>query len=121
MRVLYNAKIHTLDGDNPTATAIAIDQGRIIALGDDQKILSDFKGHTKPLNLGGSPVIPGLTDAHIHLQQYALNLQKIDCEVDSREECIRRVAERVQITSPGKWVSVPLPIWTKWLPTTPSI
>jgi predicted amidohydrolase YtcJ len=49
-------------------------------------------------------ILPGLTDAHLHLQHYALGLQKIDCETDTKEECLRRVAERVKNAKPGEWI-----------------
>ena len=48
--------------------------------------------------------MPGLTDAHIHLQNYSLGLAKVDCETETKEECLRRVAERVKTTKPGEWV-----------------
>ena len=104
MSILYNAKIYTLDGDFPTASAVAIDHGRIIALGDDQKILANFRSHSETINLGERTVIPGLIDSHIHLQQYALSLQKIDCETKEREECLRRIANQVQNSTDGEWV-----------------
>jgi len=49
-------------------------------------------------------VIPGLTDAHLHLEYYAFSLQKIDCETPTRQECLQRVAERVQNTPEGTWI-----------------
>ncbi|MBL7161391.1 MAG: amidohydrolase [Anaerolineales bacterium] len=104
MHILHNARIYTLDDKTPTATAIAIDRGRVLALGDDREILTQFGGGARTLNMDQHPVIPGLIDAHVHLQHYALGLQKIDCEVPTLEECIRRVAERVKTTPPGEWV-----------------
>ena len=56
------------------------------------------------IDLGGRFVLPGLTDAHIHLQAYSLGLQKVDCETATLEECLRRVADRVRITPPGEWI-----------------
>ena len=47
---------------------------------------------------------PELTDAHLHLKNYALSLKKIDCETDTKEECLRRVAERVKKAKPGEWI-----------------
>ena len=54
--------------------------------------------------MGGQVVLPGLTDAHIHLENYALGLQKVDCETATRQECLQRVAERVRLTPPGEWI-----------------
>lgn len=104
MIVLYNAKIYSLDRDRELSSAIAIEDGSITALGDDEKILTQFGRGAQTLNLGGAPVIPGLIDAHIHLQHYALSLDKIDCEVPTLDECLQLVAERAKTTPPGKWI-----------------
>ena len=104
MQILHNARIYTLDDKTPAATALAIDRGIVLALGDDREILTQFGGRAQTLNMDQHPVIPGLIDAHIHLQHYALGLQKINCEVPTFKECIRRVAERVKTTPPGEWV-----------------
>ena len=50
-------------------------------------------------------VIPGLTDAHIHLQHYALGLQKVECETATLAECLQHVADRAHTTRlvSGSW------------------
>lgn len=108
MIILYNAKVHTLDFNYPSASALAIDQGRILALGSDQEILARFGGvgqaNQRLYNLEGRVIIPGLTDAHIHLEHYALGLQKVDCETATQVECLERVARRARTTPAGSWV-----------------
>jgi predicted amidohydrolase YtcJ len=103
MLVIYNAKIHSLDPHNPSATAIALDRGRVIAIGTDEEILSLFKP-PNILNADGHTIIPGLTDAHIHLEASALSLQKVDCETPTRKMCLQKIAERVVTTPPGDWI-----------------
>jgi len=102
--ILYNAKIYTLDENNPTASAIVVNHGQIIALGSDDEILSQFGTGTSSLNLGQRALIPGLTDSHIHLKHYALSLMKINCDVTTRNECLRRVANQAKDTSSNKWI-----------------
>jgi predicted amidohydrolase YtcJ len=99
---LYNAKIYTLDPSRPVASALAIRDGRIAAIGAEDDIPAELK--RRPLNLEGQAVLPGLTDAHIHLEHYALGLKKIDCETATRQECLERVAERARRTPPGEWI-----------------
>ncbi len=103
MLVIYNADLHTFEPRQPSASAIAIDFGRVIAVGTDDEILSSFVT-TNKLNADGHTIIPGLTDAHIHLEDFALSLWKVDCETPSREECLQRFAARVITASPGEWV-----------------
>ena len=104
MQILYNAKIYTIDSNNPIATAIIIENGRVLAVGTDQEILSEFEGRVKPKNIEGKIIIPGLTDAHIHFENYALSLQKLDCEKPTREACLRVVTDHAHNTPPGEWI-----------------
>jgi len=103
MLVIHNANLHTLDPLQPLATALAIDHGCVIAVGTDDEILSAFS--TADLcDASGCTLIPGLTDAHIHLEDYAFSLQKVNCETATRKECLQRVAERVNTSPPGDWI-----------------
>jgi predicted amidohydrolase YtcJ len=106
MRVLYHARIHTnaaSPAGEPAASALAITNGRIAAVGSDDEILSAFPGAQRE-DMRGKTIWPGLTDAHIHMQHYAMALQMIDCETSTRAECLRRVAEKAQSTPPGEWI-----------------
>lgn len=103
MRVLYHARIRTQWNEKPFATALAIDHGRVLAVGSDDEILQKFAGADRQ-DLQGQVIWPGLTDAHIHLQHYAFALQMIDCETPTRAECLRRVAERIPHVPQGVWV-----------------
>lgn len=102
MRLLHNARIHTLDAAHPIASAIAIDAGYILAVGGDELLVECERAERE--DMGGRVILPGLTDAHIHLQEYALSLQFVDCEVETREEILCRVAERLRQALRGEWV-----------------
>jgi predicted amidohydrolase YtcJ len=102
MRILHNARIHTLDTIHPIASAIAIDAGYILAVGGDELLVECER--TDCEDMGGRIILPGLTDAHIHLQEYALSLRIVDCEMETKEEILRRVAERHRQTPRGEWV-----------------
>ncbi len=104
MKLLYNANIYTLDESHPHASAILLDGGRIVAVGESDAIESLAHGRLEKQDMQGRTILPGLTDAHFHFQYYALSLAKIDCETKTKEECLHRVAERVKKTKPGEWV-----------------
>jgi predicted amidohydrolase YtcJ len=104
MKLLYNANICTLDSTNPRAEAILIAGGRIIALGEKSQLESLAHGKVEKQDMKGTTILPGLTDAHIHIQHYALGLSKVDCETKTKEECLRRVGERAKQAKPGEWV-----------------
>ena len=43
-------------------------------------------------------------DAHLHLEHYALSLQKINCETKTRVECLNRIADKASKVKPGEWI-----------------
>ena len=104
MFLLTHAKIFTLDERRPQATALAIEDGKILASGDTQDLLSRFRGQAEVIDLSGRVIIPGLTDAHIHLDYYSAGLQKIDCETPTLQACLDKVAERAANQPVGTWI-----------------
>ncbi|MEP6893982.1 MAG: amidohydrolase, partial [Chloroflexota bacterium] len=103
MKLLYNAHIHTQNPAQPTASALVIDRERILAVGNADDLINEYPKAQKE-DMAGRVIVPGLTDAHLHLKYYSLFLQKIDCEVSTKAECLRRVAERVNKSKPGEWI-----------------
>lgn len=104
MRILFNASIKTQNPLQPHATALAIRQQQVVAVGSDDEILALQQSGDTCQNMNGAVIWPGLTDAHIHLQHYAEFLQSVDCETPTRTECIQRVTQRVQSSFPGVWI-----------------
>lgn len=104
MRVLYNARIRTQDERRPTASAVAVEHGRVVLTGSDAEVLEQVPANVEKQDMQGRTIWPGLTDAHIHLQHYTFALQMIDCETPTRAECLRKVADRVHRTAEGAWV-----------------
>ena len=117
MKLLHNAHIYTQDESQPTASAIVIDRDRIVAVGDTDELFNRFT-RAQPENMDGRVILPGLTDAHIHLKYYSLSLQKVECETDTKQDCLRRVAERVKSAKPGEWIlghGWNQNTWNEWL------
>lgn len=103
MILIHNAHIYTQNPRQPIASAILVDRDRIIAVGNENDLFNQHP-RAKGQDMRGRVILPGLTDAHLHLQYYSLALQKIDCEVNTKEECLRRVEERVKKSKPGEWI-----------------
>ncbi|MBM3152530.1 MAG: hypothetical protein FJZ96_10090, partial [Chloroflexi bacterium] len=89
MRILSNARIHTLDRRRPTASCLALEDGRLLAVGGDG--LAEQFPTARKQDMGGAVILPGLTDAHLHLKTYALSLQLVDCEAPAKAACLERV------------------------------
>ncbi|MEK7216811.1 MAG: amidohydrolase family protein, partial [Chloroflexota bacterium] len=77
--LLHHARIHTLDPEQPRATAVAIAGQRIIAVGSDEAIGALASPGIQRIDCGGLTLVPGLHDAHIHLLAYARSLIGVDC------------------------------------------
>lgn len=103
MKLLFNAYIRTQDPSQPIASAILIDRQQILEVGESDNMLWQYPNAEKQ-DMQGRVILPGLTDAHLHLKAYSLGLQRIDCETDTKEECLHRVAEWVRSAKPGEWV-----------------
>ena len=104
-RILVNATIHTVDDSRPTATAVAINGGRFIAVGDDDEIRALAGSSTIVADLGGAAVVPGLIDAHNHLQATGHMLREVQLyDTRAMSEIVERVAARVRETAKGEWV-----------------
>jgi predicted amidohydrolase YtcJ len=103
--VLTNAIIHTLDPRQPRAEALAIRNGRLLAIGRNDTIRALARPHTELIDLGGRCVVPGLIDAHVHFRNFALALQQVDLmNVPGRDEALRRIAARVATATADQWI-----------------
>jgi predicted amidohydrolase YtcJ len=103
MKLLYNTHIYTQNPGQPSASAIVIDREWIVAVGAVDELIAQFPNAEKE-DVGGRFILPGLTDAHLHFKAYSLGLQKIDCETDTKEECLHRVAERAKTAKLSEWI-----------------
>ena len=65
--VLVNAKVFTADPALPYAQAVAIEDGRIVAVGNNEKVRALIGPKSRVIDAGGRLVIPGLIEAHVHL------------------------------------------------------
>ena len=95
--ILHNGRIHTLDGDRPAASAVAVKAGRILAVGQDAEIMPWAGSGTETIDLRGRTVIPGIFDSHAHLQEVGLKLSQIRLdECESPEEMMELVRARAR-------------------------
>ncbi|HEY0640029.1 MAG TPA: amidohydrolase family protein [Pseudonocardiaceae bacterium] len=64
--IYHNAVVLTMEPGRPRAQAIAVRDGRILAVGDDAGVLALRRGPTRVVDLGGRTVLPGFIDSHAH-------------------------------------------------------
>jgi len=76
---LTHGRIYTMDPARPMATAVAIrDGGHIVGVGGDDEMRALLGQGAEWIDLGGRFVTPGLVDAHVHFQHFALSLRNVD-------------------------------------------
>ncbi|MFN8443132.1 MAG: amidohydrolase [Caldilineaceae bacterium] len=103
--IVFNGVIHTLDPQSTVTQALAIKDGRIIALGADAEILPLAGTQTQRIDLRGGCTIPGIFDSHAHLLEVGLKLTHVRLdECRSPEEMMELVRKRAEITPPGHWI-----------------
>ncbi len=103
--VLHNANIVTMDGRLPRAQAVAIADGRFLAVGTNDEMRPLATAATKTLDLGGKTVVPGFIDAHSHPAVAGRShLRMVDCDLPSIEKIVGAIRERAAKTPPGDWI-----------------
>ncbi|MGC4101218.1 amidohydrolase [Ferruginibacter sp.] len=101
--VVHHAKIYTADADFSVAEAMAIRDGKIIAVGTNDDILKEYEGEEE-LNAGGKTIFPGFIDAHCHFTGYATDLWKCDLVgTSSFDEIVAKITAYSK-TAPMQWL-----------------
>ena len=75
--LVYNATVYTVDSAFTKAAALAIDKGKIIAVGSTKDLQDQFDANKK-IDAKGKYIFPGLMDAHSHFLDYGLGLNQTD-------------------------------------------
>jgi len=106
--ILFNGKLHTVDRENPNATAVAIKDGRFIAVGSDAEAMAHKGTATQIVDLRRRTVIPGLNDSHLHLIRGGLNYNlELRWEgVPSVADALRMLKDQAARTPTPQWVRV---------------
>jgi predicted amidohydrolase YtcJ len=103
--ILSNGRLYTLDDKDTRTQAVAIKEGRIIAVGGGAQVEGLAGRGTVKIDLGGSTVIPGIFDSHNHLLEVGAKLSTIRLdECQSQQEMMELVRARAEVTEPGVWI-----------------
>jgi len=108
--VVVARRILTLDPARPAATALAVAGGRVAALGGRADVRRWRDRRTEVLEFPGATVIPGLVDAHAHLDREGLKLVYPSlARCRSIADIQRVIRERARAAKPGEWI-VTMPV-----------
>lgn len=106
--ILINARIATLDARRPWATALAVHDGRFLAVGDEPSVMVHREPGTRLIDARGRTVVPGLNDSHIHVIRGGLNynMELRWDGVTSLADALALLQRQAQRTAPPQWVRV---------------
>jgi predicted amidohydrolase YtcJ len=103
--VLYNGPIYTLTPELPVARAIALRDGRVLAVGTEGRVQAATGGRAEMINLQGRAVVPGLTDAHVHIVWQGLGQREARLGgTASLEAALQIIAQRAAALPADAWL-----------------
>jgi predicted amidohydrolase YtcJ len=107
--LVRNGKIASMDAERNTFSAMAIRDGRLLAIGTDAEIEGCASQRTRVVDLNTRTVLPGLIDVHTHALEWAKSMLRGEIDagypgVKSIADLVRLVVERSRSAAPGAWI-----------------
>ena len=107
--IVRNARVYTMETSAPRAQALAIRDGRIIAIGSNDAISGLGGRGTDVFDARGMTVVPGFIDCHLHPEGESLLYDVLvgnpyEVEFVTIDSIIEKLKERAAKTPPGQWV-----------------
>ncbi|MGQ9507039.1 MAG: amidohydrolase [Candidatus Bathycorpusculaceae bacterium] len=103
--VVLNANVITLSSEKPRAEAVAIYNGKIVAVGFNEEIRKFIGKKTEVVNAKGKSVVPGFVDCHVHITGFGRSLQTIDLRnINSIKELKEKLREYAKENPNKRWI-----------------
>jgi predicted amidohydrolase YtcJ len=109
--LLVNGRVLTMDAHDAVAQAVAVKDGKIVAVGTSAEIEPLAGASTQVIDLDGRTAIPGLTDCHVHLASDSSRaVESMECRdlydpsIDSVAAIVSRLRQWATSTQPGQWI-----------------
>ena len=115
--VFINANVYTANDKQPHAEAVAVKGDRIVFAGSNTEVKKYQGAQTRVIDLHGATVLPGMTDAHHHLEGVGFREMTLNLEgITNLQDFLVKVKARVDQAKPGEWVTGRGWIETFWTP-----
>jgi len=102
---LIGGRVRTLDGSGTVAEALLIEDRAVAAVGSSRDVLGRAGSGTPVVDLDGRTALPGLIDAHAHLELSALAEREwVDVRAVAPAVTIERIAAAAAATAAGEWI-----------------
>ncbi len=104
--IVYHGKVVTVDPGFTVAEAVAVKDGKIVAVGSDNAVVATKGTATTLIDLDGRTVLPGLIDSHVHPSAAMTEFDHDVPEMESIADVLDYVRARAAAVGEGKWVEV---------------
>jgi len=105
--IVRNAKVVTVDAAFSLAEALAVKEGKLVAVGTDADVRKHQGPATKVIDAGGKTVLPGLMDSHTHPLGAALSEWKEPLpDLRSLKDVFAYIRKKAETTKEGEWIVV---------------
>lgn len=103
MRTIFtNCKILTMNVAQPEATALVVEENKILFVGNDADALSFKQSDSNIIDGQGTSLLPGFNDSHMHLLGLGVSMNAVDCRgLTDIAALMERVKEKVQSSALG--------------------
>jgi predicted amidohydrolase YtcJ len=103
--MLLNGRIYTMNPREPKASAVAVRDSKIIAVGKTSDVENLGKRNFKVINLQGKTVVPGFIDCHTHFFSFALSLNQVNLDlVSSFDQVLSQIKNFAKNLRPKEWL-----------------
>lgn len=105
--IFHNGKIVTVDPQFRIVEAMAVAEGRIVAVGTNDDIKRLAGTGTEQVDLRGKTVLPGLIDSHVHAPDASMyEFEQPVPDMESIEDVLAYVRARAETVEPGRWITL---------------
>jgi len=106
---IINSKVVTVDGEFSVKEAIAVKEGKIVAVGSNDDVKPFITSDTNVLDLKGKPVLPGINESHMHAPFFGASRPPLSLDltyptVQSIPDMVAALQEKVAEVEPGEWI-----------------
>jgi predicted amidohydrolase YtcJ len=100
---IFIGEFVTLDPAHPKAEAVAVLDGRIIAIGSRAEVEALATNNTRRITIKGT-ALPGFADAHVHVEGVGEQLERLDLRGLSKADILAKIAEAAHSSGSGSWI-----------------
>ena len=104
--IFSGGPILTINAAQPSAEAVAVADGRIVAVGNHDEVMALASANTRHIDLAGATLMPGFIEGHGHFLGFGEALMTLDLSGHTRfEQTVAAVAAAAAEAAPGEWIT----------------